>query len=42
MFNILEELKELKFKNIKNILVQCYLMLTSSMLHLLTNIPIIN
>ena len=41
-FNILEELKKLKFKKKKNILVQCDSIFTSSTLYFLTNITIIN
>ena len=36
-YNILEELKELKFKKRKNILVQCYSIFTSSTLYFLRN-----
>ena len=41
-FNVLEEPKELKFINKKNILIQCSSIFTSSTLYFLTNIPIIN
>ena len=43
MFNIPEKLKELKFKKKKkNILIQFYLIFTSSTIYLITNMPIIN
>ena len=41
-FNILEELKELKFKTKRTFLSKCYSIFFSFTLYFLTNIPIIN